>query len=90
MNAGELTRRVTFQRRPLDDFSAAQPWEDGPTRSAKVMPLKGGEGVKQQRLAGEQPVVIVVRRDSGTRAIDNSWRAYDARRAAPDTEGALV
>jgi head-tail adaptor len=79
---GELTRRVTFQRRGLDENdepSPNEPWVDVVSRAAKIVPMKGGEGVQSQRLEGSQPVVIIVRREALTRNIDNSYRAVDAR-----------
>jgi hypothetical protein len=35
--------------------------------------------VRAQRMAGEQPVIITVRRDRLTKTIDNSFEAHDAR-----------
>jgi head-tail adaptor len=77
--AGELTRRVTFQARGLDDNGdPLGDWADLATRFAKITPNIGGEGVIDKRLEGSQPVVIHVRRDAVTKAIDNSDRAFDA------------
>jgi hypothetical protein len=41
--------------------------------------VRGAEQVVSQRLQGEQPVVIYVRREALTKDIDNSFRALDAR-----------
>jgi hypothetical protein len=88
--AGKFRRRVTFQMRPLDENGDQQAWSTIITRAAAIVPLRGGEEVKQQRLTGSQPVAITVRRDSVTRQIDNSWRAFDARGSAPPAADATV
>ena len=78
--AGRFRRRVTFQQRAeLANGARQGPWVDVVTRRADVLPLKGGESVKAQRLEGAQPVIITVRRDALTMSIDNSFRAVDAR-----------
>lgn len=80
---GDLTRKVTFQRQAADtDGLRFGAWTDVVTRQAKIIPKIGGEAVNAQRIEGNQPVVIFVRRDSATLAIDNSYRAVDARHAA--------
>ncbi len=83
--AGERSRRrLTFQQRALDAHGERLgPWADVATRSAKVTPLKGGEGVQEQRLQGAQPVIISVLRERVLRPLDNSWQAFDAH--APTT-----
>ncbi len=81
--AGDYSRRVTFQRRGLDaNGDRLGAWESVVTRSAKIIALKGGEGVQTQRVEGAQPVIIIVRRDQLTGAIDNGFRALAARREA--------
>lgn len=78
--ASDLTRRVIFQQRGSDaNGDPLGAWTNGPARWAKVLQLKGGEGVQAQRLEGNQPVIITVRRGPETRSIDNSYRAVDAR-----------
>jgi head-tail adaptor len=80
---GEMRRSVTFQQKALDaDDRRTGDWADVVTRDAKIVPLRGGEAVAQQRLQGAQPVIIIVRRDDLTAAIDNSFRALDARNTA--------
>jgi hypothetical protein len=88
---GQLTRRVTFQQQGGDGDSPGA-FYDVVSRDARVQPLRGGEAVRGQRLAGQQPVVIYVRRDTVTKRIDNAWRAYDARDATIvwDIQSALV
>lgn len=89
--AGELSRRVTFQVRGADaNGDLLGDWSTVVTRDAKIVPLKGGEGVQSQRLEGAQPVVIIVRRETLTKTIDNSYRAFDAREPAPPAEGCIV
>jgi head-tail adaptor len=76
---GEMTRRVTFQAHGPDaNGDPLGAWADVVTRWAKITPNIGGEGVMDQRIEGTQPVVIYVRRDAETKAIDNSYRAVDA------------
>lgn len=75
---GELTRPVTFQQRADDgNGDPLGDWTDVVTRMAKITPNIGGEGVIDQRIEGNQPVVIYIRRDLTTKLIDNSYRAYD-------------
>lgn len=77
--AGELTRRVTFQSRaPDENGDLLGDWVDVVSRWARITPNIGGEGVIDQRIEGNQPVVIYVRRDLETKVIDNSYRAVDA------------
>jgi hypothetical protein len=76
--AGQLTRRVTFQVQGGDGDSPGG-FYDVVTRDARIQPLRGGETYQGQRMAGQQPVKIFVRRDSVTKSIDNSYRAFDAR-----------
>jgi hypothetical protein len=90
-SAGQLSRRVTFQIQGGDGDSPGG-FYDVVTRDARIQPLKGGEAVKADRMAGRQPVVIYVRRDTTTKAIDNSYRAFDARdtEIVWDVQSALV
>jgi len=78
---GELRDRITLQRRAVDgNGDRLGDWEAGTLRRwTKVVNLRGGEGVLQARLQGNQPVLLVVRADPETRAIDNSFRAINHR-----------
>ncbi len=79
----QYRERVRFDRRGLDDNDdRAGPWGPITTVWARIQPLKGSETVLEQRLQGVQPFVIYVRASSVTRAIDNSYRAVDARDAS--------
>lgn len=81
--SGQLRERMTFALRTAgaDDgygnFEAA--WADQFTAAARIMPLKGGEDVMANRLAGTQPVIITVRSSSDSRLIAPNWKATDAR-----------
>lgn len=92
----QYTRRVQFQRQALDaDGDPLGGWQNSVARFANIRPLKlsnvrGAEVVVEQRLQGEQPVIITVRRDSVTRAIDNTYRAYDLRFARPPQPSAAT
>jgi head-tail adaptor len=78
--AGQLDRRVAFRQRAAGSNGALTgAWTDVVTRDARIQPLKGGEGVQAARMAGQQPVIITVRRDATTETVDNSWSARDAR-----------
>jgi head-tail adaptor len=80
--AGELTRKVTFQTRVADaNGDKIGAWTAVVTRQAKIVPKVGGEAVQAQRLEGAQPVVIFVRCDSSTKTITAADRAVDARDA---------
>lgn len=77
--AGNLDRRVTFRQRAADaNGSRTGPWADVVTRAARIVALKGGEGVQAARMAGQQPVIITVRRGRATAAVDNSYSIRDA------------
>lgn len=89
-SAGALRDRVRFQRRAADaNGDRLGAWKDVQTVWAQITYLRGGEGVLQERLAGNQPVVISIRDSSFARDIDNSWRAvgpegaYDIASNAP-------
>lgn len=87
MSAGQLGRRkVAFDSRgstsgnsPAGDgygnFEDA--WAEQFQRSARIRPLTGGEQVLASRLAGVQPVIIIVRRDSQTKLVQPGWRVRD-------------
>lgn len=78
--AGELTNRVRFDQRELDANGLRQgPFVEGFTVWARLIPLRGGEGVIAQRLESSQPYVITVRDSSQTRAITTGFRAFDGR-----------
>ena len=82
IGAGELRDRITFERRGLDENQdPLGPWEEVLTVWARLVWLRGGEGVQAQRLEGKQPVVITIRASSDSRAINTGWRAVDARNA---------
>ena len=87
--AGNLDRRVTFRRQTTDADGEASGYEDVVTRDVRIMPLKGGEAVQANRLAGRRPVIITVRRDNDTKLIDNGWQAKDAR-AAGDSPPVVI
>lgn len=83
IGAGQMTRRVLFSQRALDaNGDALGPYEPKAERSARVQALRGGEAVQEQRLAGQQPVIITVRADGATRTIDNGFEARDVHDAS--------
>lgn len=82
MSAGELRERVRFERRVTvsDGYGNEQgDWIQELTVAARIQPLRGSESVMAARLQGVQPVLIVVRASSASRAIKTDWRAVDAR-----------
>ncbi|MFG1465259.1 head-tail adaptor protein [Xanthobacter sp. DSM 24535] len=81
-SAGDLRERIRFEKRAAANDGAGNTkgdWQAQFTVAAKVQPLKGGEGVLAGRLAGSQPVIIIVRSSAATRQISPAWRAVDAR-----------
>lgn len=75
-DAGALTNRVRFDTRGADaNGDPLGPWAEGPTVWAQLIWLRGSEAVLQQRLEGQQPVAIVVRESSQTRALTPASRA---------------
>jgi len=82
MSAGELRERVAFERREdVDDGygNVNGQWVEQFVTAARIQPLKGGEAVQADRLAGKQPVIIRVRYAEATNAVDTSWRARNTR-----------
>jgi head-tail adaptor len=80
-----LNARVRFEARALVSESGGDvlgDWQEQFTRFASVQPLTGGEEVRGQRLQGLQPVTIMVRYDSQTKAIDPSMRAVELKDSA--------
>ncbi len=86
MQAGHLTRRVTFDRpHVLDDghHGEVQGWDtDVLTVWAHMAYLRGGEDVIAGRLAGRQPVVVTIHRSTDVLEIDETWRMRDAQDGA--------
>lgn len=86
IGAGALRDRYTFQTRGpdlvRDGLDQRGDWGGDLTVWASTRPLVGSEAVQAERLQGKQPAVITVRASSATKAIDNSWRAVDARDAS--------
>lgn len=78
--AGDLRDRITFEARGEDaNGDPLGPWAPQFTVWAQLVWLRGSEAALQQRLEGKQPVAIVVRSSSSTRAINTAWRAVNAR-----------
>ena len=78
--AGALDQRITFEARTEDaNGDPLGPWAPQFTAWAQLVWLRGSEAALQQRLEGRQPVAIVVRSSSSTRAINTAWRAVNAR-----------
>jgi head-tail adaptor len=84
--SGDLRFRVRFDRQ----VEATDPaggtltsWVEQFTRWADIRPMRGSEPVISQRLTGVQPVLIIVRADSQTRAMDSSWRAVEMLNGTP-------
>lgn len=83
MSAGELREKLSFEARISSDDEYGNPTAGEFTEqfevSARIQPLKGGEGVIAARLTGVQPVIIRVRYSSDTAMIEAGWRAIDTR-----------
>lgn len=79
---GDLNHRITFQRPSLvpDGYGGTQDgWEDVFTYPARLMPLRGGEGVMAGRLQGTQPYVCTISASTDSRRVTPAWRAVNAR-----------
>jgi SPP1 family predicted phage head-tail adaptor len=84
--AGDLRFRMRFDKQTVDNVDGGgslSAWTEQFTRWADVRPMRGGEGVVQQRLTGKQPVLIVIRYDDLTQMIDTAWRAVELRDGVP-------
>jgi head-tail adaptor len=80
---GAMRARVTFEVKTEQDGPGGgvrSAWVRQFTRWARVIPQRGGEEVQAQRLAGVQPVLIIVRNDSDTQKITPDWRAVETVR----------
>jgi head-tail adaptor len=84
LKAGDLRDRVTFQKRTATDDGYGNPISGDFTdqftvwaQTSNIAP--GARRSSRQRLAGTQPVTIVVRSSSQTRLVTTAWRAVNAR-----------
>lgn len=78
MQTGDLRARMTFQARVEVDNgrgSALADFADQFTVWAGLTPIRGGETIIAQRLAGTQPFFITVRWSADTDKIRADWRA---------------
>lgn len=76
--AGSFRTKVSFQQRPAvsDGYGNNEgDFEEEFIRWVEIRPSLGIETVNAARLAGQQPVDIIVRSDSDTRQITAAWRA---------------
>lgn len=65
-------------------------WAEQFQRSARIRPLIGGEQVLASRLAGVQPYIITVRRDSQTKLVTTGWRVRDVSDAVEFNITAII
>lgn len=88
--AGDLRDVLEFSQRALDsEGERTGEWGDSFRQAAMVQFLRGSEAVMEQRLQGNQPVVITVRDCQSARALTSAWRAVDVRRGTVyDLKGA--
>lgn len=80
--AGDLNRRITFQRRTRvtsANGDQTDAWTDVATVAAKVSPLRGGETIQAARLGGTETFEITVYSTVSTRTLTPDDRAVDAR-----------
>ncbi|MFC0243671.1 head-tail adaptor protein [Rhodopseudomonas telluris] len=83
--ASELRHRVAFDRRVTADDGMGNVeagWEQQFVVAAKVKARFGGEAVTAARLAGRQPVTLVVRHSAQAQQIGPDWQARDVRSGA--------
>ena len=73
--AGKRRERPIFQQKAIDENGdRLGPWEEGFSRSARIVPRTRGEIALQQRMQGIQLVEVTVPRDSATQEITSAWR----------------
>lgn len=86
IGAGELDQRLAFERRDAKDDGYGNPvsgdWVLQFAAFAKIIRLRGGEGVLAARLEARAPVIITVRNAHDARQITHEWRARDERTGA--------
>ena len=83
MDAGKLKDRLRFDQRELDaNGDRLGEWVEGFTVWANIEYLRGTESAVNQRLQGNQPVVITIRESNRAKTIDASFRAVDVRTQA--------
>ncbi len=77
MNAGDLTKRATFQR-PVEavdaDGQVVHSYVTAFVTWAHVRWLRGGESVMQSRLASRSPAILTIRAHDQARAVTSEWR----------------
>ncbi|WP_375458884.1 head-tail adaptor protein [uncultured Enterovirga sp.] len=81
-SAGDLRERVRFEEPAASDDgmgNSVQGWTLRFTRSALYLMQAGSEAMTAERLAGRQPVTIIVRFDPSTSAVTPAWRLVDLR-----------
>ncbi|HEV2557959.1 MAG TPA: phage head closure protein [Microvirga sp.] len=81
-SAGDLVERVSFAKRQdtTDEYGGVKAdWQPQFSRSAMFIMRPGSESVMAARLEGRQPLTIVVRFDSQTKAIGLDWQVTDVR-----------
>lgn len=80
-----MVERVRFDPRavqPADDIGNVEGEFDlsqGVTRWALFLMRPGSEAMTEARLAGRQPVTVIVRFDRATAAVSPDWRMTDVR-----------
>lgn len=82
MTAGKLDRRVAFDAptgAPNGQGGTISGWQERTVVWANFRFLRGGEVVQSARLEGRQPVVVIIRASTETKAITPEWRMRDIR-----------
>lgn len=81
MQAGELDRRVQFQRRAEKDDGHGNPvsgdWETQFERWAKIKFMRGSESVLAARLEARQPAILTIRNSAEARQVTADWRIVE-------------
>lgn len=83
--AGSLSERVHLQSvvESSDGYGGViSGWATQFTEPARLMPLRGGEGVMAGRLQGTQPYVCTVRSSARMRNVTTAWQVVNARTGA--------
>jgi len=88
MAAGPMRERLAFDKR--EDLSTTSPagdghgnvegaWQEQFVCAARLEPLRGGEQIVADRLAGVQGFRVTIRNSIQAALVTTAWRARDAR-----------
>ncbi|WP_347268810.1 phage head closure protein [Paracoccus sp. (in: a-proteobacteria)] len=95
MDAGDLTKRATFQRPEMGrdgDGNQILAYVDDHAGWVHLRPLRGGESVMAARLASKAPAIVTLRASANARRVTSEWRVliegrtYEAKEDPRETQ----